>query len=698
MTSVLLFLGGMVLGVTGCELPVDDLADQGPDLADLASDGGPDQASDQASDQALDQASDQQLDQDQGQARWPVQDCDPLVPQQCAMPWPSNLYLAPDATRQTGYTLTFGSASLPRNRLRRFIDPAPLKRLDGYGLGVALHAVFPDVDLSGMADEEHIERSLDEDSAVIWLAVAADGQVKRVPFWVELDAREQDPAQRVLYVRPAVILEPATRYIVAFRGLKDTRGQLIPASPAFASLRDGAPSQDLAVSSRVERFASIFAILEGQGVERASLTLAWDFVTASQQALQGDLVWMRDDALAKVGPRGPALRIDVVKRFYRPDQAQPDQDTHEDIALQIEGTFEAPLYLRPRGARGAQLNQDAQGQLTQAGTRQVPFIARIPHVALEGAALRLITYGHGLFGSRYEILAGHIGKLAQRYGFAVLAVDLYGMAAQDSLLGQDAAIDASEFVSIGDKLHQGLIESLLLARAARGRLQDALDEAALQVSVDPASLYYFGASQGGIFGQTYMALSQDVTRGYLAVPGNNYSLMLDRSVNFEQFEAVLSRTYPDTLSRRLIVSILQLHWDRTDGLSYLRQIKRAPLPQTPPHDVILAVSKGDYQVAVVTNEIAARSALELPILGVYDRERSPWGVPTAPYPHQGSGLILWDFGNPWPTRRANLPPQDGLSDPHSRQAEVDAIGDQMDRFFRDGVIIDLCGGQPCAWP
>ena len=44
------------------------------------------------------------------------------------MPWPSSLYLAPDATHDTGYALTFGATSLPANRMRQHIDPAPYLR------------------------------------------------------------------------------------------------------------------------------------------------------------------------------------------------------------------------------------------------------------------------------------------------------------------------------------------------------------------------------------------------------------------------------------------------------------------------------------------------------------------------------------------------------------------------------------------
>ena len=40
-----------------------------------------------------------------------------------------------------------------------------------------------------------------------------------------------------------------------------------------------------------------------------------------------------------------------------------------------------------------------------------------------------------------------------------------------------------------------------------------------RLTIDPSRRYYYGNSQGGIFGLNYMALSTDVERGCLGVPG-----------------------------------------------------------------------------------------------------------------------------------------------------------------------------------
>ena len=57
----------------------------------------------------------------------PTPGCDPLMEAACALPWPSNLYLAEDESRSTGYTLTFEANSLPKNVIGDHIDPTPFK-------------------------------------------------------------------------------------------------------------------------------------------------------------------------------------------------------------------------------------------------------------------------------------------------------------------------------------------------------------------------------------------------------------------------------------------------------------------------------------------------------------------------------------------------------------------------------------------
>jgi hypothetical protein len=622
----------------------------------------------------------------------PLSECDSLVEQVCALPWPSNLYLAPDDARATGYTLTFGEASLPQNHLDTHVDPEPFERMDGYGLGVPIMAIFEDVDTSDFAGRYSVERSTEADASIVLLKVDDSGAHERVPYWAELDVHAETTDDQVLFVRPAVVLEPDTRYVVAFRDLQTTGGDSIDASPAFASLRDGDTAADPVLSLRQQRFDEVFNILDEAGVSRQSLTLAWDFVTASSDGLHGRMLRMRDEALETTGQDGPALTVEEVREFA-PEDDGSGREIHADIFLEIEGTMEVPHYMRDVGD-GFVFNLDDDGRVVQNGTREADFLVRIPHSALEEPA-RIITYGHGLLGSREEIYAGHLGQLANEYNYVLVAADLAGMSYVEQSAALSSIFDLSNFVKLADRLHQGLLEYILLTRAAGQRLPDLGEITDRDILIDTSEQYYFGGSQGGIFGQTFMALTPDIEHGYLAVPGNNYSTLLYRSTGFAPFHSQMQNTYESAADRAIGIGAMQLLWDGTDPISYARHISAEPFDGEP-KKVLMTVAKGDYQVAVVTNEHVARSGIDIPILENYDSERTPWDVEQVSYPHDGSGIVLFDFGNPWPEDGNDIS-TDGLGDPHSKLSHVPEAGVQLDHFLRTGQIMDVCEGEPCQF-
>ena len=76
-------------------------------------------------------------------------------------------------------------------------------------------------------------------------------------------------------------LHPATRYVIALVGMTDASGKPLAPAP-FVALRDHG-ALNTALEALAPRYEDIFAKLEAAGVERGSLTLAWDVVTASRR-------------------------------------------------------------------------------------------------------------------------------------------------------------------------------------------------------------------------------------------------------------------------------------------------------------------------------------------------------------------------------------------------------------------------------
>jgi pimeloyl-ACP methyl ester carboxylesterase len=624
---------------------------------------------------------------------FPVDDCDPLDPALCSLPWPSNLYLQPDDTRPTGYTLRFGETTLPANRGGRHVNPEPFARLDGYGWGVPIMTVFPNVDLDGLAGEESLEVSLNEDSKTLLFEVTDDGLVQ-VPHWVELDLTVSAPTPQVLFLRPAVVLEPSTRYIVAFRDLLQTDANPVPSSEAFAALRDNILTEEPAVETRRAAFESMFAELSEAGVERTSLTLAWDFVTGSEETLHAPVDTATRLALEEIGDAGATLTFDNVERDERPETGGENVD--DEIAIRIEATMQTPSFVRDLTGSGADLLLDEDGLPQIQGTDDVFVRIMVPHRAVEGEEVGVIVYGHGLLGNAYEIDAGHLQRVAEELGYVLVSVAMRGMSDDDAVGVLSTTFDMSNFSVIADGLVQGMVQTHVLARTAKTRLPGLLRELDADINIDTDRVHWFGGSQGGIFGTTVLATSPDMRRGILAVPGVNYSTMLQRSINFEVYFEQLRNNYGAGATTAVMIAMAQLRWDFTDPISYWRRLVELGNADTNPSAALLLVSKADKQVAVVTNEIVARTYPEVAVMAPYDTERTPYGITQTPYPHTGSGMILFDFGNPWPTGRANLPPSDPLPDPHPRIAEVTEAAELLRQFLDTGVIIDVCGGDGCT--
>ena len=102
-------------------------------------------------------------------------------------------------------------------------------------------------------------------------------------------------------------------------------------------------------------------------------------------------------------------------------------------------------------------------------------------------------------------------------------------------------------------------------------------------------------------------MAPDFDRAVLGVPGMNYSTLLRRSVDFDEYSVVLYSAYPNELERPLILSIMQMLWDRSEPNGYAHHMTDDPYPNTPPHEVLLHPAFGDHQVANVSADVEART-------------------------------------------------------------------------------------------
>ena len=610
-------------------------------------------------------------------AEWPTLDCDPLVPSYCGFPFPSNVFTAADPSAKTGRRLALSDAFVPDGTRDASGTPDVWNRADGFSAGLAMMAHLPGATITGLPDPLTIERSLADDSPTV-LIEAETGE--RVPHFSELDMSTDDAARRTFMIRPVVRLKDATRYIVAIRGVVDADGRPLDPSPGFKALRDLEPLQgEPSVEARRPLYADIFQRLGAQNIGRGDLQLAWDFTTATREHNTAGMLKMRDEALAMVGADGPAYTLDQVTA-----------DPTPDIALLIEGTMTVPTYLDQPGP-GAHLVLGEDGLPKLNGTADYKFTVVVP-VSARTAPAPPLQYGHGLLGSGgEEIQYEYRVKFANSYNYVLFAVDWIGMASDDYLpiasLVEGGRMN--DFVTVVDRGQQGILNALLAMRLVSGGLaKDPMLQGEDGPLIKADERYYHGNSQGGIFGSSYMALTTDVERGMLGVPGMPYSLLLNRSKDFDEFFVLLRGAFPDPIDLQMVLAMFQMLWDRTEPTGYTPYIRDNLLPGTPRHEVLLPVAIGDHQVSTLGAHIMARTIGG--VVNLAPTNRAIWGIEEVTGPHVGSAMIEYDFGL-MPEQTINVPSIDG-EDPHGKVRKLASAEKSLDQFLRTGAIESFCDG------
>jgi hypothetical protein len=653
----------------------------------------------------------------------------------CLLPFPDDYYTVRDRSTATGRRLNLATAAMPANAAGQHIDAPPYNRNDGFSPGQTIVLKVPGLNTeaapkrTGAVPINHLGRYRKANAPVVVIDAKTG---KRWPIWVEVDSAASDPSRVALLIHPARNFAAGHRYIVALRNLKTATGRTIPAPPGFRYYRDQIFSPERAINRQRGRFSRIFATLHQAGIRRSNLYLAWDFTVASDLNIAGRLLHMRDQAFRQLGDgdlgdrkvrgRAPAFTVAGVQNFTTVQDPR--------MAREVTGTFTVPCYLAPDCdvATDSVFDLDKGGVPVRHGTYQANFDCMIPHAAIDAAGAspaRASFYGHGLLGSAHEVTDNPQKDLGNRHDFVFCATDELGLSSPDIPHDVGVLMDLGKFPEIADRLQQGLLDELLLGRLMNNP-GGFLTHPAFHVSgADTTSapvfasgpLYYDGNSQGGIMGGALTAVSPDFTRAALGVPGMDYSVLLTRSVDFDKYaNLALYPSYPDQLTHPLVLTLIQMLWDRGEGNGYAHRMTTRPLPNTPPHKVLMNVAFGDHQVTTwaadnMARTIGARAHAPVVFRGRWPNVDQLFAIPRIKsYPFTGSAIVYWDSG---PTRPNPAPPPDQLGseppplenlpnrtgrDPHSLPRLTVAEQQMVSDFLRpdpQSHITDTCNGGPC---
>jgi hypothetical protein len=615
--------------------------------------------------------------------------CDNLDESQCLFPFPSDNFRVAGGPHGNAFKIDIGDKTPENVNTGEFLKKEIFFDQDGFPVFPQIAFHLEGVTLGGKdgaATLSSMDQSLSDKSPTQILDAET---LERQPHWVEFDYLAEEKGAKVIQLRLAKALKPGRRYLVAIRGLMGADGAPVAATRGFAALRDNRKVALRGIDRRRDHFdKNVFPVLERAGLPRASLQLAWDFTTATKDNTTGRLRKMRDQLYAAIGDDGPEYTITKVEK-----------PTDEYIDTILSGVAKVPSFVLPlpQPAAPRQIRLDANGQPFHEGFEQVPFRIQIPKSAREriarGEAAPVLQYGHGFLGSDDEANNGWLRSFAQDRGMLILSANMQGMDTSAGILWfLLLPRDISHIGRIGDEPLQGLMNHLALQRLIKGRL---LREPALQVEgkpiFDPAKLYYHGNSQGGTQGAMVMAMSRDVQRGVLGVPGVSIGFILARASQWRELAGTIQKGYPDPYDFAAIMSLVQVGWNRGDCTNFADYISATPPADGTPKNVLLHVALEDSQV---NNDVSRVLGRLLDAKLIQPAVEPVWGLTPSPAGISGqNGYVDFDYGVK-PRQKTNAPAS-SETDTHGYPRKSKLAQEQAFRFFTTGRIEHTCGEGPC---
>ncbi len=605
------------------------------------------------------------------------EECNPLGDVACVLPFPSSAFLKEDSSSATGFRVDFADNSLPVNADGIDVLAGPYNRFDGFPVAGSMLAGFPTgVSDVGLPPHTDVSKAMAADASVIVVNMTTG---ERLPIFAEPDMNAADPSERMLIIRPLKRMASKTRYAVGIRNtVKAADGGDLPISAGFAKILAG-EKNDHPRAARIEAgYDAVFASLESAGMPKGELVLAWDFVTASDTFLTGDLLSMRAQGLATMATRDYSYTFEEL-----------NNDNPAEVLRFLSGTHEIPNFSSEPERPTSPITRDESGTPKLNGFSNAKIGALVPK-CVETAPLPIptIIFGHGMFGSGEDSLNHRfLQKLANEECIVVIGGDWRGLTSDEFSSIAFTMNDINKGVALTESLAQSVLNFMVLQKMLKGPYltADVFMQDGKQI-IDPENITYFGASLGGIMGGVLMSYDQDMTRGVLGVPGGPWGLLFERSVFWPPLKISMKGAYPEPWDYQVNVALLAMLFERIDPITTANRVLNDPLPETPEKDLLLYMAMGDALVSNIASDVYARS-LDLPVVG--PSLLVPFGMEERTGSMTSGYTIYDEVVEPWPPNHNALEDLETNST-HQDVHERGAVRRQIAEFLLRGELISTC--------
>lgn len=592
----------------------------------------------------------------------------PLVPEVAALPYPSDFYLVDDPSTPTGRRL-----ELPEEVMPRSVD-ATLFDQDGYTIIPAILAYLPGgTDVASLPSPTDHAATIADDSSVM---LVREGTWERVGILAELDQTTTDTSQQAIIIRPLQALEYDTGYVVILRdSLRRLDGTPHEPSEVYAALRDDVRTGIDEIDRQRDDFDLVRAAITGTGLEQDEVVLAWSFHTRSEEAVSRPLVSMQ--LAANVAPMGDyEITSNVVDGTNR----------------QIEGTVDVPNYVNPETGL---VVLDSQGDATQFGVREVPFVLTIPDTIDE--ARPVIIYGHGFLGTRAQTTRGSLNDMCSDYRISAAGME-FGF--HENIVPIITRAFGGDWLAMNEvvaEVQQSFVNSTFLARLIR---EELVDDATIgpvtgdHPVLDPDNVHYMGISNGGTFGYVMAATSPQLERSVMVVGGGGLIHFLQRATQWNMFGPLLRLVIRDPIDQQLAFSLIQQVLDPVDSMNYMRRLVTNRYEGMRPMRAQMHMAIGDSQVNNLVTEWAMRSA-QIPV--VVPSPKDIWGLPTvsadlpAGAPADVDAVMHVYDEHVTPSPVTNIPPAED-NGTHGTVRDLPSYQVHVGRFLTENIFVHACDG------
>jgi len=579
-------------------------------------------------------------------------------------PFPSDLYTVPDPTHLTGLRVNLPSpdcATHPSD----CADNGVLNTLDGFNLQPRISIAFTDA----------IDPASVSSANVYLVSLGSTTDGTGAGKVVGINQAVWEPAANTLHVESDELLDQHTRYLLVItRGIRDAAGNPLAKTTFQRDLNFGQTKDPTLKAYRKE----LIDALDALGLDPDTLAGVSIFTTQSATAILEKIraqIKAATPAPASflLGPGGSRtvypLAIITSLTFTRQTGTAPTFSpvpmplaalfVAPSIASVAFGSFQSPNYLNssqfipPYGTRTGI-------PATFGPNNTVYFNLFVPAGPKPASGWPVAIFGHG-FGDNKNNSPLAVASILASRGIATIAINVVGhgfgplgtitvgrsaanggpvtFPAGGRGIDQDGGgvIDSTEGSSavaplIGnrDGLRQTVIDLMQLVRV----IQVGVDIDGVGGSdLDPARIYYFGQSFGGIYGTKFLAVEPDVRAGVPNVPGGAIIEIVRLSPVFRLLaSAALCVRVPSLINggpggfpglcsglgfteniplrdKPIVIdtvdgaSAIQRVFDDTEWVSqsgnpvaYAPYLRRNPLAGMPPKLVIIQFAKGDQTV------------------------------------------------------------------------------------------------------